>query len=84
MKELRWSLEKNEVLKKSRDISFEQLVDARFMGIEKHPSREHQQLMLFEFRNYIWVVPYVERENYYFLKTAFPSRRHTKKYLNGE
>ena len=83
MKELQWSLEKNERLKKERGVSFEQLVDARFIGIEKHPSKAHQRLMVFEFRRYAWVIPYVEDERTYFLKTAFPSRKHTKKYLEG-
>jgi len=83
VKELTWSREKNERLKKERGISFEQLVDSRFIGIEKHRTKENQRLMLFEFRNYAWVVPYVESEGRYFLKTAFPSRKHTKKYLKG-
>ena len=83
MKELRWDREKNERLKKDRGISFEQLVDARFVGLERHPVKPHQKLMIFEFRHYAWVVPYVEAENYYFLKTAFPSRKHSKKYLGG-
>ena len=83
MKELRWSLEKNEQLIKERGVSFEQLVDGRFIGIEKHASKSHQRLMVFEFRRYAWVIPYVENENAYFLKTAFPSRKHTKRYLKG-
>ena len=83
MKELRWSFEKNEQLKKERGVSFEGLVDARFIGIEKHLSKPHQRLMVFELRGYAWVVPYVESESAYFLKTAFPSRKHTKKYLKG-
>ena len=84
MKELRWSLEKNAWLKKERGVSFEQLVSARFVGIEKHSSKQHQQLMVFEFRRYAWVVPYVEEEGYFFIKTAFPSRKHMKKYLRGD
>ena len=83
MTELRWNAEKNEQLKKDRGISFEQLADARFIGIEKHPSKPHQRLMIFELRRYAWVVPYVEEKSHYFLKTAFPSRKHTKKYLTG-
>lgn len=83
MKELRWSFEKNERLKQERGVSFEQLVNARFIGIEKHRSKSHQRLIIFEFRRYAWVVPYVEDKNTYFLKTAFPSRKHTKKYLKG-
>ena len=81
MKELIWSREKDELLKNTRGVSFENLVNARLIGIEKHHTRHHQWLMLFEFRNYVWVVPYVESKEHYFLKTAFPSRKHTQKYL---
>jgi hypothetical protein len=83
VKELRWSVEKNGQLLTERNVSFEQLVGARFIGIEKHPLKPHQKLMLFEFRRYVWVIPYVEAETFYFLKTAFPSRKHTKQYLKG-
>ena len=84
MKEFIWSEEKNERLQKTRGVSFEQLAGSRFIGIEEHHTRPHQRLMLFEFRDYVWVVPYVESGEHYFLKTAFPSRKHTKKYLKGD
>ena len=79
-----WSHEKNELLKTRRGVSFEELVKSRFLGIEKHNTRLHQKLMVFEFRRYAWVVPYVEDKGRYFLKTAFPSRKYTKKYLGGD
>jgi len=40
-------------------------------------------MMLFEFEGYVWLVPYVDEGSYYFLKTAFPNRKFTKKYLGG-
>ena len=84
VKELRWSREKNAELKETRNVTFEQLVNSRFIGIEKHIKKAHQQLMLFEFNRYVWVVPYVEEQGYLFLKTAFPNRKYTKKYLGGK
>jgi hypothetical protein len=81
MKELKWSQEKSALLKKERSISFDELVSGKFLGIEHNPSRSHQWLMLFEIEGYVWVAPYIESESCYFLKTAFPSRKHTKKYL---
>lgn len=81
MKDIRWSAEKNAELQKTRGITFEQLISARFIGIEKHPKKIHQKLMFFQFHGYIWVVPYVETEDTYFLKTAFPNRKYTRKYL---
>lgn len=79
MKEIYWNFAKSIELKDKRDITFEQLINSRFVGIEKHPTRKNQNLMLFELHKYIWVVLYIEEKNYYFLKTAFPSRKHTKK-----
>ena len=76
-----WNPEKNDQLKKSRKVSFEDLLNSQFIGIEDHPARKHQKLMLFEFKKYVWVVPYVEGKDYLFLKTAFQSRKYTKKYL---
>ena len=34
--------------------------------------------MLFEYKGYAWVVPFVEEDDYYFMKTLFPSRKFTK------
>ena len=83
MKALRWSQEKNLVLKKERGVSFDDIIAGKFLGIEKNPSRPNQWLIVFEVKNYVWVVPYVEADDHYFLKTAFPSRKHTKIYLKG-
>ena len=84
MKELRWSKEKNQELKQKRNITFEQLTNSTFIGIEEHPKRPNQYLMLFEFKGYIWVVPFVVDADHFFLKTAFPDRKLTKKYLGGK
>ena len=84
MKELRWSPGKNTELKETRNMTFEQLVSSRFIGIEKHTKKVHQQLMLFEFNKYVWVVPYIDEKECLFLKTAFPSRKYAKKYLGGK
>jgi hypothetical protein len=76
-----WNPEKNEQLKKLRKVSFEDLLGSRFIGIEDHPTKKHQKLMLFEYKKYVWVVPYVPEKDYFFLKTAFQNRKYTKKYL---
>ncbi len=83
MKEIRFSLEKNTELKTKRDVTFGELLNARFIGIEGNKNRKNQRFMLFEFKKYVWVVPYVEDKDHYFLKTAFPSRKYTKQYLGG-
>lgn len=80
----RWDPLKNEWLKRTRGVSFEQILRATFVTIEVHPKRPHQKLMLFELDGYIWTVPYVEDGDDVFLKTAFPSRIYTKKWIRGE
>ena len=83
MKKVLWNSKKDLELKRTRGVLFEELLNSRFIGIEKHTTRNNQKLMLFEYKKYVWVVPYVEDDDYYFLKTAFPSRKHTTKYLRG-
>ena len=40
--------------------------------------------MLFKYKRYIWVVPYVEDKETIFLKTLYPSRKYTKLYREGK
>ena len=78
MKQIRWDVLKNERLKKARGASFEDLINSKLIKIMKNPKRMNQNTMLFEYKKYIWVVPFVEEKDYYFLKTLFPSRKYTK------
>jgi len=83
VKDLRWDEKKSFKLKKERGVSFDEIVSGRFLGIEKSSSRSNQWLVLFEIDSYVWVVPFVDGGDHFFLKTAFPSRKHTKIYLKG-
>ncbi len=80
MKELRWDLKKNERLKRIRGVSFDDLINSKFIIILDHPTRKNQKIILFEYKRYIWAVPCVEEDDYYFLKTLFPSRKYTKQF----
>ena len=82
--EFKWNALKNERLKKTRGVSFEEIVLAQFVDIEKHPSNEFQERMFFEWKGYIWVVPFVREGGAIFLKTVYPSRKHTKKYKGSK
>jgi hypothetical protein len=89
MKYLNWSPEKNELLKTEREISFEEialLIEAgNILGIEENPGYPNQKIYILEIDNYAYIVPFVESENEIFLKTAFPSRKYTKRFgLKGE
>jgi len=89
MKYLNWNPLKNEILKKERGISFEEIAylieSGQIIGIEENPTRVNQKMYILEIENYAVIVPYVENDNEIFLKTAFPSRKYTKRYgLKGE
>ena len=87
-----WDNEKNELLKLSRNICFEQLVmhinHGDLTDIIEHPNRNRypdQKMLVVNVNDYIYLVPFLkEKENVYFLKTIIPSRKATKKYLRGE
>jgi hypothetical protein len=80
MKEIRWNLLKSERLKRTRGASFEEIITGKLIDVKVHPTRDSQQIMPFEYRSYIWVVPFVEADGHIFLKTMYPSRKYTKIY----
>ncbi|RJG00809.1 BrnT family toxin [Noviherbaspirillum sedimenti] len=89
MKPFRWSQEKNEILRSDRGISFENIVVAVESGglldLLAHPNQEKyskQRVLVVECDNYAYLVPFVEEEDYFFLKTIIPSRKATRDYLN--
>ena len=89
MKPFRWSHEKNELLKIERSVSFEEIVlaieadglidDLPHPNAEKYPN---QSVLVVTFDDYVYLVPYVEEADYFFLKTVIPSRKATRDYLN--
>ena len=89
MKYLTWDPHKNKILKQERGISFEEIAylieSGRIIGIEENPSRHNQKMYILEIDNYAIIVAYAKNDNEIFLKTAFPSRKYTKRYgLKGE
>lgn len=89
MKPFRWSSEKNETLSAERGISFERIVVAIESGglvdILAHPNQAkypRQRVLVVSCDDYAYLVPFVEEEDYFFLKTVIPSRKATRDYLN--
>ena len=82
--EIQWDTLKNERLKKVRGASFEEILDSKYLGIWNHPSRPLQKVMLFEYKGYVWLVPFVRQGSEAFLKTLYRSRKYTKRYKRGE
>lgn len=49
-----------------------------------HPNAEkypNQSVLVVTFDDYVYLVPYVEEVDYFFLKTVIPSRKATRDYL---
>lgn len=90
MKRFEFSVEKNALIKSQHGISFEEIIDAlegkKILAAFPHPNRKkypNQTIVVVEIKGYACVVPTVEGEQSIFLKTAFPSRKYTKKYLKS-
>lgn len=89
MKSYRWSPEKNESLKSDRGVSFEKVVVAIESGgvldVLEHPNKTkypRQRILVVASENYVYLVPFVEEDDYFFLKTIIPSRKAARVYLN--
>jgi len=85
-KKIIWDELKNQLLKEQRCVSFEDMLQAieegGILNIYKHPNAEkypNQKMVEVLFKKYVWVIPFVENEEEIFFKTAFPSRKATKK-----
>ena len=92
-KTIRYSLEKNEILKEQRDISFEDVIlsieNGNLLDDIEHPNKDKYPnqnifIILVEIKSYVYLVPYIEDERSIFLKTIIPSRQMNKKYNKGE
>lgn len=80
-----WSEEKNELLKATRGVCFEEVVAeieaGRILALIPHPSRHGQQIYIIRLHGYAHAVPFVMDEGGdIFLKTIYPSRDFQKLY----
>lgn len=84
--------EKNQLLKATRGINLDDIIAAlstkNLLADIAHPSqkRPNQRVYVVRIKQYVYAVPYVInlQKNEIFLKTAYPSRTLTKKYIKGE
>jgi len=88
MKPFRWNPEKNEALSVARGVSFEIIVVAiesgALLDILTHPNPDkypRQRILVVAADNYVYLVPFVDEQEYFFLKTIIPSRKATRDYL---
>jgi len=88
MKIYNWNVEKNEQVSSERGISFEEIVfyieNGGLLDEIAHPNAQdyaHQRIFVVAVDSYVHLVPYVENDDEYFLKTIIPSRKFTKIYF---
>jgi len=88
-KQIRFSADKNNKLKKERGVWFEDVL----LAIERgdilddltHPNTTNYPnqsilVLLLRIKNYVYIVPYSEDDHFIFLKTIIPSRKMNKRY----
>ena len=88
---IEFSEEKNLLLKETRGISFEDIIVAieekKILGDLKHSNKKyvHQRILAVRKEKYVYAVPYVIdlKRKVIFLKTVYPSRVLTDKYMKG-
>jgi len=81
--------DKNKKLLIDRGINFDRVIlelnSNKELAIVEHPNKTQypkQKIFIIEIKNYVYAIPFVqEKGNCFFLKTIFPSRKLTKKYL---
>ncbi|MBU6338391.1 MAG: toxin [Rickettsiales bacterium] len=83
---IEWSSEKNDLLKKTRNMSFEDVEDAilndEIIDIIPHHNQKlypNQEILIVRINNYVCYVPFVIEGKTMFLKTIIPSRKFNKK-----
>jgi len=82
-----WSSEKNIFLKQTRNIGFEEVVEAindgKLLDVYDHPNQKcypKQKIYIVEALGYVYLVPFVKTGDEIFLKTIIPSRKAKKLY----
>ncbi len=84
MKNIEWNALKSEIIKQTRGVSFEEIIKEDMIDILRHPVKENQKILVYKHKDYCWAVPCVIEEGRVFLKTIYPSRKLTNKYLRKE
>ena len=71
-----------------RGVSFEEVVlcveEDQVLEVIDHPNKGryvHQKILVVKIRDYVYLVPFVDKDGEFFLKTIIPSRKWTRKYL---
>jgi hypothetical protein len=84
---IKYGKEKNELLKQSRGIGFEEIIAAidagKVLDVYDHPDQTSyagQKIYVVEAQEYVYLVPFISNYDGIFLKTIIPSRKAKKIY----
>ncbi len=87
----KWNAQKNEWLKKERNVSFEEIVwhieHGDLLDDVIHPNQKkypNQRIMIVRVREYACIVPYVENDEGVFLKSVIPNRKATRDHIRKD
>jgi hypothetical protein len=88
IREIRWNTEKDRLLGLEEGRGEIGLAECAVAIEEGHilddlpnPTRGNQRMFVIELNGYAYVVPHVVDQDWIFLKTMFPSGKHSMKYL---
>lgn len=87
----RWDPQKNALVMRERGLSFEQIALAveggDLLQVIEHPNAAkcpNQKIMIVAMDGYAFLVPFVQEEDGYFLKTIIPSRKATRDFMGAQ
>jgi len=87
MKTFNWNPDKNDTLKRERNISFEDIVLNIQLGNEvaiyEHPNQLRypgQRISVVLVDGYAYLVPFIENDEEIFMKTIIPRRKATRRF----
>ena len=82
-----WNEDKNDLLKQTRRVCFEDvmncIINDEILDVLPHHNPEkypNQRVFVLRLKNYIYYVPFVEDDEKLFLKNIIPSRKLKSKY----
>jgi uncharacterized DUF497 family protein len=91
MKPFDWNEQKNKLLKQTRGIGFENIVnainDGHLLAVLDHPNNAkypNQKVYIVAIEDYACAVPFVDNKDTLFLKTIYRSRKYTNLYLKAK
>ena len=91
MVEYDWNDEKDDWLRRVRNIGFQDVLyhisQGDLLDVIEHPNQKRypgQRIFVLNIEDYVYIVPFVEDDDVVFLKTIIPSRKLTKRYLRGD